>query len=303
MNSNKEREPFYQSLIDRSTLAVDFGNLEGHCMYIHFNVDSVEHIPTKEFTFDGCAFFLLERGEINVRHNQINYVLTGPSIMVFSPGSTISLGAISSISAEIHILYCSRSFLSDLNLSLGVFTGDEFIEKPRPEITLDEKELSMELRYCKIIRNVMADKFNDTINAHILNSIVTALIYQNMLFVFKQMGANVSERVPNRRSTYVREFLKLVHLNYTKERSVIYYANKLCVSPKYLSILVKESTGRSAAAWIDHFVIIEAKNLLRFSGKNVQQVAYALNFVNQSAFGKYFKHITGMSPTEYQRKN
>ena len=49
-------------------------------------------------------------------------------------------------------------------------------------------------------------------------------------------------------------------------------------------------------------MILEAKNLLRYSGRNVQQVAYELNFPNQSAFGKYFKHITGMSPTEFQRK-
>ena len=80
-----------------------------------------------------------------------------------------------------------------------------------------------------------------------------------------------------------------------------FYADKLCISPKYLSLLVKETTGKSAARWIDEFVLMEAKNLLRFSGKNVQQVAYALNFTNQSSFGKYFKHMTGQSPTEYQK--
>ena len=66
-------------------------------------------------------------------------------------------------------------------------------------------------------------------------------------------------------------------------------------------MLVKEATGRSATEWIDEFVIIEAKNLLRFSGKNIQQVAYALNFPNQSSFGKYFKRLTGISPMAYQK--
>ncbi|WP_290101184.1 helix-turn-helix domain-containing protein, partial [Duncaniella muris] len=51
----------------------------------------------------------------------------------------------------------------------------------------------------------------------------------------------------------------------------------------------------------DDYVILEAKNLLRFSGKNIQQVSYELNFPNQSSFGKYFKHLTGFSPSEYQR--
>ena len=80
-----------------------------------------------------------------------------------------------------------------------------------------------------------------------------------------------------------------------------FYADKLYISPKYLSLIIKESTGRSAAEWIDEYVILEAKNLLRFSGKNIQQIAYELNFTNQSSFGKYFKHLTGMSPSEFQR--
>ena len=80
-----------------------------------------------------------------------------------------------------------------------------------------------------------------------------------------------------------------------------FYADKLFISPKYLSLLVKEATGRSAANWIDEYVIMEAKNMLRFSGRNIQQVTYDLNFPNQSSFGKYFKHLTGMSSTQYQR--
>ena len=69
-----------------------------------------------------------------------------------------------------------------------------------------------------------------------------------------------------------------------------------------MSLIIKEATGRTAAQWIDDYVIMAAKKLLRFSGKNIQQVAYELNFSNQSAFGKYFKRITGMSPTDFQRQ-
>jgi AraC-like DNA-binding protein len=75
------------------------------------------------------------------------------------------------------------------------------------------------------------------------------------------------------------------------------------ISPKYLSLVIKEATGKSAGDWIDQYVIQEAKNQLRFSGKNVQQIAYDLNFSNQSSFGKYFKNLTGMSPTAFQNKD
>ena len=105
----------------------------------------------------------------------------------------------------------------------------------------------------------------------------------------------------SRRSGYVNEFMQLVRTHHKQERMVSFYAEKLFISPKYLSLIIKEALGRSAAEVIDEFVILEAKNLLRFSGKNIQQVAYDLNFPNQSSFGKYFKHLTGMSPSEFQR--
>ena len=85
--------------------------------------------------------------------------------------------------------------------------------------------------------------------------------------------------------SYVHEFGRLVHKYFRKERSVAFYADKLFISPKYLSLLVKEATGRSAANWIDEYVIMEAKNMLRFSGRNIQQVTYDLNFLTSHRSG------------------
>lgn len=107
-------------------------------------------------------------------------------------------------------------------------------------------------------------------------------------------------RPRSRRVLYTHEFVRLVRKYFRMEHSVRFYANKLCISPKYLSLVVKETSGRTAAEIIDEYLLLEAKNLLRFSGKNIQQVAYELNFSNQSSFGKYFKHLTGLSPSEFQ---
>ena len=168
---------------------------------------------------------------------------------------------------------------------------------------LDENEMHQMLRYLTLMQSTMDDSFNNQLNRHIVSSLTSAMIYQLILLAYKR----IEKRVDNsgnggRRINYVHDFMHLVQVYYTTERAVAFYASRLFISPKYLSMLVKQATGRSAAQWIDHFVINEAKNLLRFSGKNVQQVAYALNFSNQSSFGKYFKHITGMSPTEYQKQ-
>ena len=79
-----------------------------------------------------------------------------------------------------------------------------------------------------------------------------------------------------------------------------FYARQLCITPKYLTTLIKRISGLSVSEWIDNYVIIEAKTLLKYSTMSIQEIAYYLNFPNQSFFGKYFKNHTGMTPTAYR---
>jgi transcriptional regulator, AraC family len=79
-----------------------------------------------------------------------------------------------------------------------------------------------------------------------------------------------------------------------------FYADKLCVSPKHLSFLIKNATGLPANKWVTDAVIHDAKHLLQSSGNSVKEIAYILNFSNQSFFGKYFKREVGVSPSDYQ---
>lgn len=97
------------------------------------------------------------------------------------------------------------------------------------------------------------------------------------------------------------QFMDEVRKSYTKERSISYYADVLCVTPKYLSQVVRRVSGRFAGDWITDFVILEAKALLKSRKYTVQQIADMLNFANQSFFGKYFREKVGCSPTEYQK--
>ena len=88
---------------------------------------------------------------------------------------------------------------------------------------------------------------------------------------------------------------------YKEERSLGFYAGKLCITPKYLSLISKDVSGRSAGEWIDQYVVLEAKTLLKSTRMSIQEIADVLNFANQSFFGKYFKHHTGISPKEYRK--
>ena len=105
----------------------------------------------------------------------------------------------------------------------------------------------------------------------------------------------------SRKTEVFESFLKTVATHYKQQRSVTFYADKLYLTPKYLSCVIKEISGKSAGEWIDEQVILAAKALLKSSNMTIQEISVELNFANQSFFGKYFKQHTGISPKAYRK--
>ena len=106
----------------------------------------------------------------------------------------------------------------------------------------------------------------------------------------------------SRQDEIFKKFIALVHENCIAEREVTFYANKLCISTKYLTGICKSVTGEAAKKLIDDFSILEIKVLLQSTGLTIQEIADRLGFPDQSYLGRYFKRHEGMSPKEYQSK-
>lgn len=98
------------------------------------------------------------------------------------------------------------------------------------------------------------------------------------------------------------EFFRLLHRHYKTQRSLAFYADRLCVTTKYLSKVLRRTTGHTVYFWIEEFTVKEAKLLLRSTGASVIEIADMLNFPNSSFFAKFFRRHTGFSPVEF-RKN
>jgi len=269
----------------------------------HLNTGG-EPIPTLNFPLrlQGLCVILCLRGSLDVEINLTPFHVKSNDIIVVTPTNLLKFSNMDYSNLDVSLLFVDAQFLSDVNFDLNAINVRPLIEKRTPITSLNDTEVELFSQHLKLLELHARSDSQTIFSRNIARSMIAATLYRLLQFNFDRINnLETSQSASGRRANYVHDFMRLVHLNYMHERAVAFYASKLCISPKYLSLIIKESTGRSAADWINEFVIIEAKNLLRFSGKNIQQVAYALNFANQSSFGKYFKHITGQSPTEYQK--
>lgn len=167
-----------------------------------------------------------------------------------------------------------------------------------PVIAINREEMQ-ELKefYDFIVKRV--NKPDTSLNK---TEIVHGLCYSVLFTLGGILNSHISfePKKVTRKEEILNHFLDLLEKNYYKEKSVSFYADKLYINPKHLTNVVKELTGKTAGAWIDNYVILEAKMLLKTTSLSVCQIAQKLNFANQSFFGKYFKHHVGMSPASYR---
>lgn len=120
---------------------------------------------------------------------------------------------------------------------------------------------------------------------------------------FFSTAAMAYEQTPTRRSSAERlvdMYLSAVQERFRSDRRLDNYAAELGVTAKHISRCVKRVTGYTAGEWIERYLILEAKVLLKSTNMTVQQISDELGFSSQSFFGKYFKGAVGVSPREYR---
>ncbi|WP_176844610.1 helix-turn-helix domain-containing protein [Mucilaginibacter sp. P25] len=150
------------------------------------------------------------------------------------------------------------------------------------------------------IFDIISDTFNKghSHEAALMRSYTYCLIHE-IDVIHKCIHADLIHK-DDHSSLFIR-FRNLLVKQFWRHRSVSFYSSNLNVSPKYLSEVIKKETGKTAGAWIDNAIILEAKVLLQNKDLSIQQIADKLNFSDQSVFGKFFKNQEGISPLEYRK--
>lgn len=168
-----------------------------------------------------------------------------------------------------------------------------------PVVSLTAHESQVYANYYQTIRMKMADKQH-----HFRTDLVKALLlamFYDMSNVIWRVEQN-DNKTKKRADALFAQFISLLEENFRTERRVGWYAEQLGITAKYMSELIKQVSKRTPNEWIDSYVMLEIRVLLKNTTKSIKEIAEAVNFPNQSFFGKYFKEHMGMSPTEFRRQ-
>lgn len=250
----------------------------------------------------GLSVSICTSGEATVCMNGKTHRIVKGFLWLKFPGTKPAIGEVSTDYKGYEVTL-SREFTKSFMLSTRELAADLALFAKSPIVCLTEEQQT-ELENLFIISNSLHKKETPYRSKALRNSIIS-FIYLICDLVHQEMHQE-EKRVAllpesDRKYYFFVNFLDLLGKHCLQERSVSFYADKLFITPKYLSAVIKQASGRTAGDWIEEFVIMEAKLLLQNSEYNISEIADKLNFANISFFGKYFKRHTGLSPKEFKR--
>ena len=262
------------------------------------NIERAERdSPSFPVQLDMNVCFLCLSGEIELSIDLNKYTLRcGDAAMVLT-GSFLRLISISD-NARSAFIAINSDFLKYVGSAKTVIEHVNRV-KSMPVHHMEDDEM----KECLMIYTEIKKKLSDPgyrFKEEVAKSYIQILLC-NFFDRFEQQGDHADEPQPrSRKEELFTRFIKLVKDSYLDNRAITFYADKLCVSPKYLSSVVHAISGKYATDWINQYVILEAKSMLRMEETSIKDVSNHLHFANQSFFAKFFKKHTGYTPKEYK---
>src|SRR4030095_6194428 len=246
---------------------------------------------------DDAAMIYVDKGEVTLVHDMKKYILSKGMLLLKSPKVTVQL---LSFIEDCHfkVFDFEPQFAIARGMPAKYFETITLIASNNPVLILDAlSAATVEVLFWLLQKKGSLDKrvqSHDESIQHVFSLLI--------LEIFSTIKRTIPDDSCNyNRKVYLSShFLKFLREYIKEQRRVDFYADLLYVTPKHLSMCVKEITGKTCGEIIDEMVVAEAKALLHNSELTIGRVADELNFSDQYFFSKYFKKRTGMSPMNYR---
>lgn len=241
---------------------------------------------------NGVCVLMVVEGEACVSIDGASCDLSHGHIVLLFPFHTIS-SKNQSVDFKFRYLYFDFDFMSDFPLLMPPQESERF--GAHPHYRADEVTFSV-LNKC----------YDMVLGYYVMSNhpsrigLIKAQLFTFVSELLLRCGDSARPMRTSRGDQLTADFFHLLHGYYKTERSLAFYASRLCVTTKYLSKLIRRTTGQTVYFWIGEFAVKEAKLLLRTTQATVTEIAEQLNFPNSSFFAKLFRRYTGFSPIEFR---
>lgn len=244
---------------------------------------------------EGITFAICTKGNSRIKINLQEYQITENMIISIIPGYIIEVIS-ESDDLSIEFLFFTFDFIADLKLTMDLDIPEKMGQMPCLKITEEETQSLLEFHSFIVKQYKKTDHlYREKIAKSLLYTLICEVmqLYHNLKLVD-------GTRTKSRQEKIITQFIELLFKYHKQERSLNFYANKMSLTPKYLSKVIKDVTGKPILQWIDEMVIMAAKALLKTSNMTILQISEELNFANASFFGSFFRKRVGMTPIQYR---
>ncbi|WP_313265475.1 AraC family transcriptional regulator [Sphingobacterium sp.] len=246
--------------------------------------------------FDGLLLGFMLKGSMKMQIHFLEYQINAGDTAVLPPQLLMDTKYLSD-DAEILTIAISLDFMSAFPMLREFVMNDQL--RWQPVVRLQEDESGLQNELITLIKGFYHKKPSPN-KGEMLRHLVMVMI--NMIAELYTELPSSKSLSKSRTHEIIDDFYQLVLKHAKEQRNVNFYAEKLHLTSQYLSTFLKEKTGRSVSQWIDHLLILEAKTLLKSTNLSIKEISHELNFGETSIFCRYFKRISGVSPTSYRNQ-
>ena len=258
------------------------------------NSSNIQKSHTEPFKVDMTMAIIYKKGTTRTRINMVEYNIVAPCVIIVVNDSVYQ-PLESSDDLKCKAIVMSRSFSNSLFTNFGDYKPIYNMIVSNPVVFMDNETNVFDFFYDAMLNLIRSPYREFALES--ARHLTLAMFYG---YCAARHGIANNAKAVTRQESICSDFIDILSHNYKEQREVSFYADRLCITPKYLSQIVKDNTGKTALELIEDYVIEESKAMLISTTMTIQQISDELHFPSQSVFGKYFKRVTGLSPREYR---
>ncbi len=266
------------------------------------NILLSENIPEEEIlnypylTNDLIIIIYLE-GYFKAKVDWRNYTLEKGSLLVIMPKQVFEIREISPDADSIVYIMKKNFWDNNIDFFETIELKQHFFKESG--FQLSENRLNEAVTLYHLIKQKLTEKH--LFSRQIIQHYISVMFY-NVYAQLQQQYKQKSKYKLHTKEYFFEQFMHLVERHFKEERQITFYAEKLHLTSKYLSEVIRSVSGMTAGQWIQEYLIIESRALLKMGKMSIKQISNELNFYDQSHFGVFFKKHVGCSPKAYQKR-